>query len=170
MVRRLTFIGWTFQVALSQNHIWEAPDNVHLVWPSCWAGRSAAGNKMPHTKLRRPVLFVLLRGTKENMSHLCEAYRVWRLVWWKSRKVRQYVRSDYSADCYRAVIVCRRHYFLHEGISVSHNLHKASFRKNEKVTLLTSSEISPTRCNSCVFILRNGFTLHVSGDNLTHHQ
>ena len=33
-----------------------------------------------------------------------------------------------------------------------------------------SSEISPTRCNNCVFILRNGFTLHVSGDNLTHHQ
>ena len=31
-----------------------------------------------------------------------------------------------------------------------------------------SSEISPTRCNNCVFILRNGFTLHVSGDNLTH--
>ena len=35
---------------------------------------------------------------------------------------------------------------------------------------LSSSEISPTRCNNCVFILRNGFTLHVSGDNLTHHQ
>ena len=33
-----------------------------------------------------------------------------------------------------------------------------------------SSEISPTRCNNCVFILLNGFTLHVSGDNLTHHQ
>ena len=33
-----------------------------------------------------------------------------------------------------------------------------------------SSEISPTRCNNCVFILRNGFTLHVSSDNLTHHQ
>ena len=33
-----------------------------------------------------------------------------------------------------------------------------------------SSEISPTRCKNCVFILRNGFTLHVSGDNLTHHQ
>ena len=31
-------------------------------------------------------------------------------------------------------------------------------------------EISPTRCNNCVFILRNGFTLHVSGDNLTHHR
>jgi hypothetical protein len=36
--------------------------------------------------------------------------------------------------------------------------------------MLYSSEISPTRCNSCVFILRNGFTLHVSGDSLTHHQ
>ena len=35
---------------------------------------------------------------------------------------------------------------------------------------LSSSEISPTRCNNCVFILRNGFTLHVSDDNLTHHQ
>ena len=33
-----------------------------------------------------------------------------------------------------------------------------------------SSEISRTRCNNCVFILRNGFTLHVSGDNFTHHQ
>ena len=36
--------------------------------------------------------------------------------------------------------------------------------------MLYSSEISPTRCNNCVFILRNGFTLQVSGDNLTHHQ
>ena len=36
--------------------------------------------------------------------------------------------------------------------------------------MLYSSEISPTICNNCVFILRNGFTLHVSGDNLTHHQ
>ena len=35
---------------------------------------------------------------------------------------------------------------------------------------ITSSEISPTICNNCVFILCNGFTLHVSGDNLTHHQ
>ena len=36
--------------------------------------------------------------------------------------------------------------------------------------MLCSSEINPTRCNNCVYILRNGFTLHVSGDNLTHHQ
>ena len=36
--------------------------------------------------------------------------------------------------------------------------------------MLYSSEISPTRCNNYVFILRNGFTLHVSGDSLTHHQ
>jgi len=36
--------------------------------------------------------------------------------------------------------------------------------------MIYSSEISPTRCNNCVFILSNGFTLHVSGDNLTHHQ
>ena len=36
--------------------------------------------------------------------------------------------------------------------------------------MLYSSAISPTRCNNCVFILRNDFTLHVSGDNLTHHQ
>ena len=36
--------------------------------------------------------------------------------------------------------------------------------------MLYSSEISPTGRNNCVFILRNGFTLHVSGDNLTHHQ
>ena len=36
--------------------------------------------------------------------------------------------------------------------------------------MLYSGEISPTRCNNCVFILRNGFILHVSGDNLTHHQ
>ena len=26
--------------------------------------------------------------------------------------------------------------------------------------MLYSSEISPTRCNNCVFILRNGFTGH----------
>ena len=36
--------------------------------------------------------------------------------------------------------------------------------------MLYSSEISPKICNNCVFILRNGFTLHVLGDNLTHHQ
>ena len=36
--------------------------------------------------------------------------------------------------------------------------------------MLYSSEISPTRCNNCVFFLRNGFTIHVSGDSLTHHQ
>ena len=36
--------------------------------------------------------------------------------------------------------------------------------------IYNSSEISPTRCNNCVFIFRNGFTLHVSGYNLTHHQ
>ena len=36
--------------------------------------------------------------------------------------------------------------------------------------MLYSSEISPARCNNCVFILRNGFILHVWGDNLTHHQ
>ena len=36
--------------------------------------------------------------------------------------------------------------------------------------MLYSSEINPTRSNNCVFILRNDFTLHVSGDNLTHHQ
>ena len=36
--------------------------------------------------------------------------------------------------------------------------------------MLYSSEISPTRCNNCVFILRIGFTLYVSGDNLIHHQ
>ena len=36
--------------------------------------------------------------------------------------------------------------------------------------VIYSNEISPTRCNNCVFILRIGFTLHVSGDNLTHHQ
>ena len=39
-----------------------------------------------------------------------------------------------------------------------------------KLKLIYSSEISPTRCNNCVFILRNGFTLHVSGDSLIHHQ
>jgi len=36
--------------------------------------------------------------------------------------------------------------------------------------MLYSSEISLTRCNNCVFILRNGFTVYVLGDNLTHHQ
>ena len=34
--------------------------------------------------------------------------------------------------------------------------------------MLYSSEISPTRCNNCVFILRNGFTLHVSGWSRQH--
>jgi hypothetical protein len=32
-----------------------------------------------------------------------------------------------------------------------------------------NSEIIPTRA-TIAFILRNGFTLHVSGDNSTHHQ
>ena len=36
--------------------------------------------------------------------------------------------------------------------------------------VLPAELISPTRCNNCVFILRNGFTLHVSGHSLTHHQ
>ena len=36
--------------------------------------------------------------------------------------------------------------------------------------MLFSSEISPTRYYNCVFILRNVFTLHVSGNNFTHHQ
>ena len=36
-------------------------------------------------------------------------------------------------------------------------------------TWMLYSEINPTKCNNC-FILRNGFTLHVSGDNSTHHQ
>ena len=50
------------------------------------------------------------------------------------------------------------------GQNPSQKLNKTKFHKQY------SSEISPTRCNNCVFILRNGFTLHVSGDNLTHHQ
>ena len=48
------------------------------------------------------------------------------------------------------------------------------YRRFSNLTLvyykIKSSEISPTICNNCVFILRNGFTLHVSGDNLTHNQ
>ena len=36
--------------------------------------------------------------------------------------------------------------------------------------MLYSGEISPTRCNNCVFFSAMVFTLHVSGDNLTHHQ
>jgi len=31
-------------------------------------------------------------------------------------------------------------------------------------------KIIPTRCNNCVLFFANAFTLHVSGDNLTHHQ
>ena len=51
------------------------------------------------------------------------------------------------------------------------SFHVSDPYNNTDLTLLrNSSEISPTRCNNCVFILRNGFTLHVSGDNLTHHQ
>ena len=47
---------------------------------------------------------------------------------------------------------------------------RSLFGCNWRETVANSSEISPTRCKNCVFILRNGFTLHVSGDNLTHHQ
>jgi len=36
--------------------------------------------------------------------------------------------------------------------------------------MLYSSEISPTKCNNCVLFFANAFTLHVSGDNPTHHQ
>jgi len=31
-------------------------------------------------------------------------------------------------------------------------------------------KIIPTRCNNCVLFFANAFTLHVSGDNPTHHQ
>ena len=31
-------------------------------------------------------------------------------------------------------------------------------------------KIIPTRCNNCGLFFANAFTLHVSGDNLTHHQ
>ena len=48
-------------------------------------------------------------------------------------------------------------------------VHITSYKASNKEEQY-SSEISPTRCNNCVFILRNGFTLHVLGDNLTHHQ
>jgi len=33
---------------------------------------------------------------------------------------------------------------------------------------MSNGEISRTRCNNCVVIPRNGFTLHFSDDNLTH--
>ena len=74
---------------------------------------------------------------------------------------------------------------LHESVHLGYMRLLLSFRVwtgNSQVTytifllfvvpsiMLYSSEISTTRCNNCVFILRNGFTLHVSGDNLTHHQ
>ena len=36
------------------------------------------------------------------------------------------------------------------------------------IYLLNSGEICPTRCNNCVFLFT--VALHVSGDNLTHHQ
>jgi hypothetical protein len=49
---------------------------MHFVWPSCWAGRRAAANNVPHTKLSRPVLSELLRGTHENMYRLHKAYRI----------------------------------------------------------------------------------------------
>jgi len=35
---------------------------------------------------------------------------------------------------------------------------------------MANGEISPTRCNNCVFIHPNGFIQHFSGDNLSHHQ
>jgi len=35
---------------------------------------------------------------------------------------------------------------------------------------IANGKISKTRWNNCVFILRNGITPHVSGDNLNHHQ
>ena len=31
-------------------------------------------------------------------------------------------------------------------------------------------KIIPTRCNNCVLFFANAFTLHVLGDNPTHHQ
>ena len=36
--------------------------------------------------------------------------------------------------------------------------------------IMLNSEISPTRCNNCVYSSQWLFTLHVSGDNSTHHQ
>ena len=55
-----------------------------------------------------------------------------------------------------------------KGLYVFEQVHCPSSVVYKKLYLRI--EISPTRCNNCVFILRNGFTLHVSGDNLTHHQ
>ena len=64
---------------------------------------------------------------------------------------------------------------LRDAICTQRSQESAEFKKISLIfvvpsIMLYSSEISPTRCNNCVFILRNGFTLHVSGDNLTHYQ
>ena len=79
-----------------------------------------------------------------------------------------------NSDCCRYTVLLTSAYYLCWCI----NLARVAYRVQNKKTIFNddelqktySSEISPTRCNNCVFILRNGFTLHVSGDNLTHHQ
>ena len=63
----------------------------------------------------------------------------------------------------------RSEYVMHIAFLLQHWLHECALVLH-LFYITYSSEISPTRCNNCVFILRNGFTLHVSGDSLTHHQ
>jgi hypothetical protein len=72
----------------------------------------------------------------------------------------------------------RRHIYNYDNISLSFlRIRNISDKFVEKLEIqilylifvvpsimLYSSEISPTRCNNCVFIHRNGFTLHVSGN------
>ena len=90
---------------------------------------------------------------------------VLRLLWpnvqdWLIRyrvKVRKYSGRAARILKYRQLHL-KHFYEFHENM-----IYSRSLKQN-------GSEISPTRCNSCVFILRSGFTLHVSGDNLTHHQ
>ena len=78
----------------------------------------------------------------------------------------------YIIECISWTIKCLILYTIYKSTSLDRFVCQLIPVPQSQALLLrlSSSEVSPTRCNNCVFILRNGFTLHVSGDNLTHHQ
>ena len=101
-------------------------------------------------------------------------WRFWFWRWWKSW-CRQSTKHAFVQDFGYWIVITMNYKMQSVSVLSMTTLH-LNRSGNENLIfvvpsiMLYSSEISPTRCNNCVFILRNGFTLHVSGDNLTHHQ
>jgi len=82
------------------------------------------------------------------------------------------INSDlymHTSDCCTAALqpAITHHYKNIISSNVySFHIQRQSSGGREITCSIYRSEISPTRCNNCVFILRNGFTLHVSGDSI----